>query len=201
MRLHLVTLACCSSLCVMGAEAGPLVPMSFTGQPQLSMERGKPTACGIRVVGIEQPKNEPQNKIWIFDGSFMLRQTGYGSLKGYLTHPTESQALDGQVTPPATLRSFWFRASGSDATQPMNGRVVESAGTVGAKLYASALLPTLRVHEAIMRGESIQIGVGLAQEDFDRIFFGEVMLSDEDKRQLWKCIDDMGAARGSAGKK
>jgi len=170
--------------------AVPLLPMEFTGEPQISMEKGVPIACGIRILGVEPPTSDASNKLWIFDGSFMIRLEGYGGLKGYLSRPTQAQALSGQVGKPAQLRSFWFRANGGTVTAPINGRVIDS-NTAGAKVYASDLASVQLVYRAIMRGEAIQVGVELSQGQPDRIFFGQVSISEDQKRQVSSCIADM----------
>ena len=175
--------------------AEPLIPMSMTGQPQITMDQGVPVACGTRIVGIESREILEKEAVWVFDGSFMIRREGYGSLKGYLSRPTQKQAAGGQFWTPVAIRNFWFRAPGEVATKSLNGRVIDS-DTVGAKLYASDTVSTLTVQRAILRGEPIQIGIELSRGQDSRIFFGEVVLSEAQKKQISSCIADMSIPSG-----
>lgn len=170
--------------------AARLLPMEFTGEPQISMEKGVPISCGIRIIGIEPPTGNASQNLWIFDGSFMIRREGYGSLKGYLSSPTQAQALGGQLGKHIPLRGFWFRANGGTATAPLSGRVVDS-DTPGAKLYVSNLASIQPVFKAIMQGEEIQVGVELSQGQNDKVFYGQVAFSEDQKRQVSSCITDM----------
>lgn len=154
-----------SSFCLLAVTlstyaAEPLIPMRMTGQPQITMDQGVPVACGTRIVGIESREMLEKEAIWVFDGSFMLKREDYGSLKGYVSRPTQKQAVGGQLGTPVEIRNFWFRAPGSAATKSLNGRVIDSE-TFGAKLYASDYLSTLNVQLAIFQGKPIQIGIEL----------------------------------------
>jgi len=123
------------------------------------------------------------------DVSFNVFWPGNGMVKAIF--------MDGQVTDPAgverpprmPMTGFWLRAGGEDATQPGGeGRQRESPTEQHALLYFTATIePVLALFKATGRGEPIQVGVRLPGEHLDRVYFGQVRLTEAELQQIRNC--------------
>lgn len=168
-----------------------LLSATFTGQPTLLLKDGNIQSCGVRFVGFEAPINpsNPKESIWFSDASFMLDRGGFGMVKAILKKSTIGAINTGGKQTVQTFKTFWIKAPNADATQPINGKVIDGENE-GSKLYIADAIGVMNLYKAISEHKPIQLGFKFVDSN-DFAFYGEVALSEKEFEQVRSCMDEL----------
>jgi hypothetical protein len=165
----------------------------------MKVKDGAVQGCGYRLKAI--PKSFAGQTSFIFlDASFNLYSPGYGLLKG---GAMQIEVKDGKFQAAARQAdSFWLKVQGDSPTTAVDGRVLPSESK-GYLLYAVSADSIARLFAGMAVGMPFTIGVRLKGEGVDRIYSGEVQMSDKDREQGRQCTIDLSkvieAANSNAG--
>jgi len=167
--------------------SGTLEQASFEGQVQMQIDQGQVISCGVRVLGAVHTNTSKQ--IMGVDTSVNVAKPGFGMVKGLVYQGTLDQYAKGDLSR-LQLRSFWFRKPDGLTTVPNKGEYLESPETERAILYPTSVDSAFGILDAVLEGQSVQIGFRLVDDPYDRIYFGVVEITDQEMMQLAQCLAD-----------
>jgi hypothetical protein len=158
------------------------------GQPQMIMEAGRPTMCGLRVVAQPTTFRDPQShKVFMLDTSLVMGREGLILIKGFGIETTPNGLAKGDFKK-IRLSALWFKPDGSRATQPLKGETSRDDEGI-ALMYADK--ETFQVYtsflNSVINGLNVTIGFRLGPNDDERIVTGVVTLNESDMASFGKC--------------
>lgn len=170
-----------------------LMPINFSGQPLMNLKEGAVDSCGVRFVGFTSPAN-PSNKeeqLWVSDASFMLVRGGVGIVKAVLSKTTVGNVNENKLeTISQSFKTFWIKVDGEDSTKPINGDALDGE-TKGSKLYATKAVGLMRIYNAFVNKEPVQIGYKFNNDLSDLAFFGNISISGDEFNQINLCMNEL----------
>lgn len=170
------------------AQSGTLEPLlSAEGQVQMHVENGQVKSCGVRVIVVAE-RNSKQEIMGI-DTSVNVAYPGFGTVKGLVSQGTLDKYEKGELKR-LKLHSIWFRNPSGLTTTPVNDKYLDSPETPKAIIYPTQLNSAIEIIDAVLEGKVIQLGIRLENQDYDRIYFGQVAMLEQEKLQLAQCLKD-----------
>ena len=170
----------------------------FIGQPMLFLKEGNVDACGIRFMGVQTPVdvNNPKEKLWVVDASFMLNRAGYGAVKATLNSSTVGSMMKSSNTAGdlsvVSFETFWIKAAGAEASQSIaTGKKTLDGENKGSRMYPTEAMPVIKLYEAAISGEPILIGYKFKKGSDDFAFSAKVTLTEEESNQTQSCINEL----------
>lgn len=153
-------------------------------------QNGSVTGCGLTFFGTEKVQ---VGRALVFNGSAVIFKTGAVLVKGRVSE-VEAKVL---YSPNFNLRDVkplktdivWFKASASAATTPLGP--VKDAEDKGYIIYGTKFDTVFPVLRSVLMGESIQIGFKAGSEKSEKVMFGVVEVSTEEKDQLKNCMGEL----------
>ena len=159
--------------------------MEFELQPLQYMTEGVVMGCGARLFGT-LPWGGKSRARGIDVSVNLRRESGFVKALSYdVTLPGSAASIRA-----APIDMAWLRASGSNATKPVQGKPI-AGETVGSILYVANGEDVADVLIALLKRQSIQIGVKRTNESGERIFYGKARASEADLRQLDSCLREV----------
>lgn len=187
-----IVICCCiyGVLATVSSYAGQIKEAMLFGAVQQFLDKGQPSACGVRIIAMETFNPKVDMVLYVHDGSILVHKNVGGSVKALLTTTTTSQVLSKQQasTPNIPLTRSWFKAPRTAATQVIKDVPSE---TESALFYATEFANSLAVIDSALSGEPIQIGFQERGRDIETILFGSVVMSDAEKGQLLNCLQEL----------
>ena len=167
-----------------------LMPIEFVGQPVLHLTDGRPSACGIRFLGVQSPadENNPNETIWVPDGSFMIYRKGYGLVKAVAIQSDVKSLLEHKVPVGQSFKSFWFKVEGQKATVPLTP--ITKGDNENSKLYVTDLTSVVEIYSSIIEGKILQFALKFDNGN-DIAFYGKVRLKPDEKQQILSCMNEL----------
>lgn len=185
---HRLTLAGLLLLAPLSSHGDAIIAMTMKGQPQQLVSDGKITSCGLRVLGVSATNTKEAQYV---DFSVNLNAPGWGSVKAGYGGANAGSSILKNTQPklqPAHITSFWLRAEGKLPTKPEGGKIIPAQSGERYLMYGIDLGAANELLTSIASGEPIQIGIKEARKDASHIFFGQVELTDQEKRQYFGCV-------------
>lgn len=164
--------------------SGILEQATFEGQVQVQIDQGLVASCGVRILGAA---NNISQKIIGVDTSVIVAKPGFGMVKGLVYQGTLEQYAKGDLSR-LQLRSIWLRKPDGQTTVPNKGEYLESPETERAIIYPTSVDSALDILDAVLERQAIQIGFRLADDPYDRAYFGVVEMTDPEMTQLAQCL-------------
>ena len=167
-----------------------LMPIEFTGQTVLHLDDGRPTACGLRFIGVQTPQNgnNPDEIVWVPDGSFMIERRGYGLVKAVATNISVKDMLERKQPKGQPFKSFWFKVEGQKATTPL--RPETKGDNENSMLYVTDLESVTNIFVGVIQGKQLQFALKF-EDGNDIAFYGKVNVNPQDEQQLMSCITEL----------
>lgn len=158
------------------------------GQPQMIMDEGRPTMCGLRLVAQPTTFRDPKSpKVFMLDTSLVMGREGLVLVKGFGLEATPDDLAKADFKK-VRLSTLWFKPEGSRATQPLEGKTLLGDDGV-ALMYADQ--ETFQVYtsflNSVLNGLNLTIGFRLSPASDERIISGIVTLSESDMASFMRC--------------
>lgn len=162
------------------------------GQPQMVMEEGRPTMCGLRLVAQPTTFRDPKSpKVFMLDTSLVMGREGLVLVKGFGLEATPDDLAKADFKK-VRLSALWFKPEGSRATQPLEGKTLLGDDGV-ALMYADQA--TFQVYtnflNSVLNGLNLTIGFRLSPASDERIISGIVTLSESDMASFMRCNSEL----------
>lgn len=169
-----------------GAFAQNVLNVTMRGQPLVYTDAGKPTGCGIRVLGIVDPVAR-QREFRSFDISANMYGTGIalGKVIGEIQSLASPDPHSGRRQ---VLHGAWFRSEGDDPVTPVGNSFRPSSGDKGAYLFQASVSSATDFMLAVIKRKPIQVGIRW-EKDKEAIYAGAVELSEDERQQVLSCIE------------
>jgi hypothetical protein len=169
-------------------SAGMVEQAIITATPVMQVKDGSVQGCGFRLKAF--PKSFAEQSSFIaLDASFNLYSPGLGIVKGgalrIVVKDGNFQSTNRQT------ESFWLKVEGEKPTTAADGKVHQSPDSIGYLIYAVSTDAITRLFAGMPTGALITIGVRVKGEPIDRIYSGQVQLSDTDRKQGGQCLADL----------
>lgn len=191
MKVRLVT-AIVLATSIQPSVAAPLVQGSFLGQPQVSVEDGSTTGCGVRVLGMTEARTS-SDVVSGFDVSFMFYQDGRTLFKGLGFKPFQlknAPNLAAGAEPYAPIKSFWLKAPGSKAATAIGSKLIRGE-TNNSLLYASDFGLTVGLMKAILNGDELKVAIHLVSSPVEQVYYGVVKMTTVEIDQIHQCLKEL----------
>jgi hypothetical protein len=184
------------------ASSQDVVETGLDGQALVYMKDGAIDGCGIRVLVVDVPAAYNQvSLITAYDVSFSVKPSGLAVVQARSTDATLSDYESGDKNRRKAVapERFWFKASGASATAPierMNGRMLPGADR-GSILYLSDRDPVVALFSAHGAHKPILMGVTRPGMRTERVFSGQINMSDSERKKVSSCLDELAVSTKS----
>jgi hypothetical protein len=158
----------------------------MTGQPLIYTHSGKPSGCGVRIVGIEDPL-PGQREFRSFDVSVNIYagSIAVGKAIGVIFEGPNPDPRSARRQP---LYGAWFRARGDAyAVAPLGKSFGPSEDDSGGYLFQSTVTLAADFVIGVIREKPIQVAIRW-QEGTEVIYAGRVKLTAEEQQQIAACV-------------
>jgi hypothetical protein len=174
------------------AASAVIEQATIRGQPQMIMEEGRPTMCGLRIVAQPTTFRDPQSpKVFMLDTSLVMGREGIVLIKGFGIEATQDGLAKGDFKK-IRLSALWFKPEGSRATQPLKDKTSRDEEGM-ALMYADK--ETFDVYtsflKSVIEGLNLTIGFRLSQHSDERIISGFVSLNESDMASFMRCNSEL----------
>lgn len=172
---------------ILVGQAQTMIEANLTGQPLSYQKNGVVTGCGMRIFAFVQTPGSQMGRV--LDASFNFWDGGQSLVKAIFSE-YDAQALQrGQKMRALPISRVWLKASGSKATDPLNGKVSPGEDEHSI-IYATSLDSVLDLFLTVLDKQPISIGLQQKTDKQERIYFGTVALTDSEARQVRLCLDE-----------
>jgi hypothetical protein len=171
-----------------------VVETGLDGQALVYMKDGAIDGCGVRVLVVDVPAAYDQaSLITAYDVSFNLKPSGLAVVQARSIDATLSDYESGDRNRRRAIapEKFWFKASGARATAPigrMNGRMLPGDDR-GSVVYLSDFDSVIALFAAHGARKPISMGVVRPGMRAERVFSGQINMSDSERKQVAACLD------------
>ncbi|PPC94840.1 MAG: hypothetical protein CTY33_02840 [Methylotenera sp.] len=171
-------------------NAEVMMQANFIGQPVMLMTDGRPNSCGIRIIGYQTPSsnNNPEEELWVPDGSFMIQRSGYGLVKALGYKIKLKDMLNNGEAIGKPIKSFWFKAEGEKATVPV--LPIQPGENPLSLLYATDGESITALIDAVFSQKVIQFALKF-DSGTDIAFYGKVSLTNDEITQSLACMKEL----------
>lgn len=180
------------------SSAGTLLEGKLAGMVQQFTNNGETSGCGVGISAVELPTGNPSGQLLIFNGSFSIQGPLGGIVKGRASEMPAKIAASGKATlkdvQSRETANIWMKAPGVPATSPIKNGEVEKSEDAGYLVYVSDFESVMGLVKAVMARQSIQVGMRIKGQNYDRGLFGVVKLSDAEANQFEQCIGEWAAS-------
>jgi hypothetical protein len=176
------------------ASSQNVVETGLDGQALVYMKDGAIDGCGVRVLVVDVPAAYDQaSLITAYDVSFNLKPSGVAVVQARSTDATLSDYESGDKNRRKAVApdKFWLKASGARATAPvekMNGKMLPGADR-GTVVYVSDRDSVTALFAAHGARKPITMGVIRPGMRTERVFSGQINMSDSERKQVAACLD------------
>ena len=178
------------------ASSQDVVETGLDGQALVYMKDGVIDGCGIRVLVVDLPAAYNQvSLITAYDVSFNLKPSGLAVVQARSTDATLSDYESGDKNRRRAIapEKFWLKASGARPTAPdkrMNGTMLPGDDR-GSVVYLSELDSVIALFTAHGARKPISMGVIRPGMRTERVFSGQINMSDSERKQVSSCLDEL----------
>lgn len=162
--------------------------VKISGQSLIYMRAGGLHGCGLRLIGELSPDTSSDTEI--FDVSVNIYVASRAVAKFVSFNTTEAELRVSRPVRKFQLENGWVRAPGATATLPLDGNIARSKDNYSI-LYATSVDSALAIFRAAEEMGVVNIGIRRAGGDAERLFAGEVLMSDEDRDEIRTCVLDL----------
>jgi hypothetical protein len=178
----------CAVAATSAGHAQNVIAVHMQGQPLVYTNEGKPTGCGVRVVGIIDPV-AGWKEFRTFDISANVWATGVamGKVIGEINVVGNR---DPRQAKRQALHGAWFRSEGDDPVAPSGQSFAPSPTDKGAYLFQASSGAVADFLIAVVKAQPILVGLRW-QKGIESIYSGPVLLQDDERRQIANCVSQV----------
>lgn len=187
MKLSILAIALASASSVLFAQS--VVQVELVGQALVYSDAGAVKGCGVRVLGL-LPSSPTKKKYRFLDVSANVWKPGIGMVKMVVAEVP--QGSDPSTVTPVRfrLKSGWLKAEGKRPAAPSSGTFKESTDDARAYLFTTDVQAALDFIGGAVTDIPVQVAVRW-EEPTEWVFASKVKMTDEDRRQVSVCIDEL----------
>lgn len=166
--------------------AQSMLEVVMAGQPLSYNKGGITNGCGVRVMGV-LPIDGKQIKTFDVSANYWKSGISLGKVIGKIG-PIDPEKMNEAKRLP--VYRAWLKAEGKAPMAPILNSFKESPTEKAAYLFATDAEGAIELIVAAMKGNRIQVSLSWDGKT-DWIYFGTVGMSEEDKRQVGVCLDEV----------
>lgn len=169
--------------------AQSMIEVVMGGQPLSYNKGGITDGCGVRVIGVLPADGKQISTVKTFDVSANYWKPGFslGKVIGKIGPIDPAKMNQANRLP---VYRAWLKAEGKAPMAPTQNSFKESPTETGAYLFATDAEGAIEFIVAVMKGNRVQVSLSWDGKT-DRIYFGTVGMSEEDKRQVGVCLGEV----------
>ena len=169
--------------------AQSMIEVVMAGQPLSYNKGGITDGCGVRVIGILPIDGKQISTVKTFDVSANYWKSGIslGKVIGAIGPIAPAKMNEANRLP---VYRAWLKAEGKAPMAPIQNSFKESPSEKAAYLFATDAEGAMEFIVAVMKGNRVQVSLSWDGKT-DWIYFGTVGMSEEDKRQVGVCLNEV----------